>query len=201
MDYYYSLNHQPQGPVPLERLHELFRTGVITGETLVVPVGGSEWRPYSTLQPAPQDLAGSAVPGAVPPAGTPPQRQPSAMSQPHRTQSAAAAPLSAAANAPLASDTPQPGYKNLVLISWGLIGVTALLSIIPILGCFSWVMLIPVVITCVILAVLTLQRGGTTEGVLILIAAVVILPLFTIIAPIVTTALFGAITGLGEENN
>ena len=191
MDYYYSLNNQPQGPVPLEQLHELFRTGVIAAETLVVPVGGSEWRPYSTLQPAPQDLAGSAVPGDVPPAATP-QPPPS---------TAAVTPTSAAYGATTAaSATPLPGYKNLVLISWVLIGVTALLSIIPILGCFSWVMLIPVVITCVILGVMTLQRGGTTQGVLILIASLVVLPLITIIAPIVTTALFGAVTGLGDEN-
>ena len=190
MDYYYSLDNQPQGPVPLAQLHELFRTGVIASDTLVVPVGGSEWRPYSTLQPTPQDLAGSAVPGDVPPAVTP---------QP--LPSAAAPPAGAAYAATVASGTPRPGYKNLVLISWGLIGVTALLSIIPILGCFSWVMLIPVVITCVILGVMTLQRGGTTEGILILIASVVVLPLITIVAPIVTTAIFGAVTGLGDENN
>jgi hypothetical protein len=190
MNYYYSLNNQPQGPVPIEQLHELFRTGVITGETLVVPVGGAEWRSYSTLQTAAQHLPGSDVRGDVPPAF-----------QPQPLPSVTATPTRAADPAIGASGTPQLGYKNLVLISWALIGVTALLSIIPLLGCFSWVMLIPVVITCAILGVMTLQRGGTTEGVLILIAAVVVLPLFTIIAPILTTALFGAITGLGEQNN
>ena len=188
MDYYYSLNNEPQGPVPLEQLHELFRSGVITGETLVVAFGGSEWRPYSDLPAAPQDLAGSAVPGEVP-AGTP---------QP--LPSATATPTSAVNPATAASAAPQPGYKNLALISWALIAMTALLSIIPILGCFSWVMLIPVVITCMILGVMTLQRGGPTQGILILIASLVVLPLITIIAPIVTTALFGAVTGLGDEN-
>ncbi len=189
MDYYYSLSNQPQGPVPLAQLHQLFRTSVITGETLVVAVGASEWRPYATLESAPPDLAGSAVPGDVPPAATPQSLPSAAATQPTAAYSPAAA-----------SAAPQPGYNNLVLISWTLIGVTALLSVIPILGCFSWVMLIPVVITCVILAVMTLQRGGTTEGVLILIASVLVLPLITIIAPIVTTALFGAITGLSDEN-
>ena len=197
MDYYYSLNNQPEGPVPLDRLHELFRTGVITAETLVVPVGGSEWKPYSTLPAAAQDLAGSAVPGDVPPAGassaTPTQPAP----PPLASAAGAATPTYSAAAAPAPA---QPPYNNLVLISWVLLGLTALLSIIPILGCFSWVMLIPVVIACVVMGIMTLQRGGTTQGVVILIAAVVVLPLITIIAPIVTTALFGAVTGLGDEN-
>ena len=197
MDYYYSLNDQPQGPVPLEQLHELHRTGVITLDTLVVPVGGSEWKPYSTLQPGRQDLAGSAVPGDVPPAGAQPTATSTHSAVPPQHAASGAAMPSYSAAVPV---TPAPGYKNLVLISWALLGVTALLSIVPILGCFSWVMLIPVVITCGILGFLTIQRGGTTQGVIILIASIVVLPVITIVAPILTTALFGAVTGLGEEN-
>ena len=200
MDYYYSLNNQPEGPVPLDRLHELFRTGVISAATLVVPVGGSEWKPYSTLEAAPQDLAGSAVPRDVPPADAGASSSETSAQLPPPTPPSAARAGTPSYAAPAGPETAQPPYKNLVLISWVLFGATALLSIIPILGCFSWLMLIPVVITCVILGVITLQRGGTTQGVLILIAAVVVLPLITIIAPIVTTALFGAVTGLGDEN-
>ena len=197
MDYYYSLDNQPHGPVPLTQLHELFRAGVITLDTLVVPVGGSEWKAYKTVEVPPQDLAGSAVPGDIPPAGSTPP--PVASTSGSTPTPPAMLPSSAGATSPPPSAA-QPGYKNLVLISWILLGVTTLLSLIPIVGCFSWVMLIPVLITCVVLGVMTLQRGGTTEGVLILIASVVVLPLFTLIAPILTTALFGAVTGLGDEN-
>lgn len=191
MDYYYSRNNQPQGPVPLEQLHELYRTAVIKADTLVVAVGGTEWKPYAILQPATADLAGSAVPGDVPVGGTPlPTASSStATSRPAVTSSTFSTGAATAA---------QPGYKNLVLISWVLLSLTALLSIIPLVGCITWVMLIPVFITTVILGVLTIQRGGTTAGILILIASVVVLPLFTLIAPIVTTALFGAITGAGD---
>ena len=195
MDYYYSLNNQPIGPVPLEQLHELYRSGVITRETLVVPVGGNEWQPYGSVNPARQDLAGSAVPGDVPPAGMAPPGGPPTPEVP------AAAPRFAAPMHTAASPAPQPGYGNLVLISWVLLGVTALLSVIPVVGCITWVMLIPVFITTVVLGVLTLQRGVTTQGILILIASVVVLPLFTLIAPIVTTALFSAITGAAETTN
>ena len=190
MDYYYSLDNQPAGPVPLERLHELYQTGVITLHTLVVPVGGTEWKPYSSLRPEPHDLAGSAVPGDIPASGSSGLPTTSMPSQTDATAGAGSLQV-----APVA----QPGYGNLVLISWVLLGLTALLSVIPIVGCITWVMLIPVFITTVILGVLTLQRGGTTSGILILITSVVVLPLFTIIAPILTTALFGVITGAADD--
>ena len=200
MDYYYSLNNQPTGPVPLDELHQLHRTGIITLETLVVPVGGTEWKPYSTLNPPTPDLAGSAVPGDVPPAesaaSTTPSPTASASTPPPPPPTGASGGLAPTASA---AATPQPGYKNLVLISWVLLGVTALLSVIPVVGCITWVMLIPVFITTVVLGVMTLQRGGTTQGILILIASVVVLPLFTLVAPILTTALFGAITGAGDK--
>jgi hypothetical protein len=179
MDYYYSVDDQPAGPVPLDRLHELYRAGTITLDTYVVPVGGNEWKRYRTLQPDPQDLAGSDVPGDVAPGATP--------------------SASAVTSAPPGTATSQPGYGNLVLISGVLLGFTALLSVIPIVGCITWVMFIPVFITTVILGVLTLQRGGTTPGILILIASVVVLPLFTLIAPIATTALLGLVTGSSDN--
>lgn len=190
MDYYYSLNNQPAGPVSLEQLHQLYRSGVITLETLVVPVGGTEWKPYRTL-PTGQDTGGSAVPADAPTEDSP-IAGPSLSSTPPPPP-----PVSPAAT--VATDRPQPGYKNLVLISWVLLGVTALLAVIPLVGCLTWVMFIPVFITTVVLGVLTMQRGGTTEGILILIASVVVLPIFTLVAPILTTALLGAVTGAGEN--
>lgn len=200
MDYYYSLNNQPTGPVPEEQLHELFRTGVIKPETLVVPVGGSEWKPYSSISAAPTTPQPTPPESAAPTEPSPVATPPPAASTPPLSH----APSFTSGSSTSASDantTPAISlpYKNFVLISWALIGVTALLSIIPILGCFSWVMLIPVVVTCVILGVLTIQRGGMTPGIAIIAASVVVLPLITIIAPIVTTALFGAVTGIGEE--
>jgi hypothetical protein len=59
-------------------------------------------------------------------------------------------------------------------------------------------MFIPVFLTTVLLAFVILSRGGTRDGVLILIASIVVLPIFTLFAPIVTTALFGAVTGTAD---
>ena len=198
MRYYYSLNNQPLGPIPLEQLHELYRTGTITLETLVVPEGGTEWKPYSTLNPPP--------PPATEPTTTV-EGGPTIASSPTPTPppTGAAPAHSAMPSTPLGGSTftppnvAAPGYKNLVLISWILLGGSALLSIIPIIGCLSWVMFIPIFITTLVLGFITLSRGGTRDGVLILIASIVVLPAFTLIAPIFTTALFGAVTGVGDE--
>jgi hypothetical protein len=195
MNYYYALNNDPFGPIPLEQLHELYRSGTITPETLVVAEGGTEWKPYSTLNAAPRATPAAAV-------ATQPNEQLSGAATP---AAASAAPFSAASIPPSGSPTftpttvPAPGYKNLVLISWILLGGTALLSVIPVLGCLSWVMFVPVFLTTVILGFITLSRGGTRDGVLILIASIVVLPVFTLFAPIVTTALFGAVTGVGDK--
>jgi hypothetical protein len=188
MRYYYSLNNQPQGPVPIEQLHELHRNGTITNDTLVVVEGGAEWKPYSTL-PQPSATAASASAGGVPPVVPP---------QPSATPATAATPQPTPISAPAAGGG---GYKSLVLISWGLIIATALLSIIPVLGCASWILFVPVFIACVVMGIVILNRGGTRDGALILIASILVLPAFTFVAPIVTTALFGTITGTSSTTS
>jgi hypothetical protein len=201
MRYYYSLNNQPLGPIPLEQLHELFRSGTVTAETLVVAEGGSEWKPYSTLTPPPASAPSTSMPA---PLSTPAPAPAASTTTP--PTGAASGPFATSPMPPSGSqftppNVPTPGYKNLVLISWILLGGCALLSVIPVIGCLSWVMFIPIFITTIVLGFLTLSRGGTRDGVLILIASIVILPAFTLIAPILTTALFGKVTGVGDKTN
>ncbi len=203
MRYYYSLNNQPLGPIPLEELHQLYRSGTITAATLIVAEGGTEWKPYSTLDPQPADAPAAVVPPRSAEAEIP--SEVASTSTPLAAPTASAVPPNAAAPvAPRSTQftpptVPAPSYKNLVLISWILLGGTALLSIIPVLGCLSWVMFIPIFIATVVMGFITYSRGGTRDGVLILVASIIVLPAFTFIAPIITTALFGAITGVGDK--
>jgi hypothetical protein len=179
MRYYYSLANQALGPVPLEQLHQLYRVGTIKPDTLVAAEGASEWRTYSVLFPA-----GAATSGAMPAAASPVFCDPAVAATPLPRDNTSA---------------PPQDYRQLVLISWILLGATALVSVVPILGCVSWLLLVPVFLATVAMGVMVLMRGGTQQGVMILIAAVVVLPVFTIVAPILTTALFGAVTGAGEK--
>ena len=204
MRYYYSLNNQPLGPIPVEQLHELYRAGTITLETLIAAEGATEWKAYSTLNPAPLEPASASTP--PPPVSETPATAAAAPSTSSALPASGAAsagstvPPTPAASTPWTPPTvPAPGYKNLVLISWILLGGCALLSVIPVIGCLSWVMFIPIFITTIVLGIITLSRGGTRDGVLILVASIVVLPAFTLVVPILTTALLGKATEAGDR--
>ena len=83
------------------------------------------------------------------------------------------------------------GVKGLVVTSWILLGVTFLISLVPVLGCGSWLLAWPVAIATLIMAIIILTRGEKTQGVAILIAAILIVPV-TMVASIASTALLGA---------
>ncbi len=194
MKYYYSLDHKPVGPVPLDDLHALYRDGVITLTTLIVEEGGTEWKAYSTLNPSSEEAPPIAAPAfPAPAASTVIAASPVPAPEP------ATPPFAASPAQPSAVSAPKPSSKNLVLISYILLGFTALVSVIPVLGCFSWVMLIPVLIATITLGILILKQGGQRDGIIILALSLVVLPVFTVIAPIVTTAIFGKVTGLGDK--
>lgn len=77
------------------------------------------------------------------------------------------------------------------MTSWVLLGVTFLISLVPVLGCGSWLLAWPVAIATLIMAILILTRGEKTQGVAILIASILIVPI-TMVASVASTALLGA---------
>ena len=91
------------------------------------------------------------------------------------------------------SATPQSvqSAKGLVVTSWILLGVTFLISLVPVLGCGSWLLAWPVAVATLIMAILILTRGEKTQGIAILIAAILIVPI-TMVASVASTALLGA---------
>ncbi|NNE94175.1 MAG: hypothetical protein HKN23_21210, partial [Verrucomicrobiales bacterium] len=86
---------------------------------------------------------------------------------------------------------PAQGYASAVAWAWILLFGTCVFSIIPILGCAMWLVAPVTIIISVILAITAINKGGTTQGVLILVASLLIVPVFVFIAPIITTAMFG----------
>jgi len=76
------------------------------------------------------------------------------------------------------------------VVSWALLGVTFLVSLIPFLGCGTWFMVWPVAIACIIMGIITITRGGTAQGIFIILGAILIVPL-CIFGQFVSLALFG----------
>lgn len=83
-------------------------------------------------------------------------------------------------------------YRGLTLTSWIFIVGFIILAAIPVLGFLGWILVWPVMIIVLILAIITLTRGGTAHGIILILCGVCVLPVWAIFAPIISSAIFGA---------
>ena len=88
------------------------------------------------------------------------------------------------------------GFKGLVKSSWILILGACLISIIPFLGFASWLIAGPVFTATFIMAIMVMTRGGTLQGISLLIASMFVAPLFVFFAPFLSSLLGIAGTGV-----
>jgi hypothetical protein len=79
----------------------------------------------------------------------------------------------------------------MAMIGWILLGVTLLISFIPVLGCGTWILVWPVAVAAIILGIIVMTRGGTGQGIALIVAAVALVPV-ALVAPILSTALLGS---------
>ncbi|MDF1813255.1 MAG: hypothetical protein P1V20_13745 [Verrucomicrobiales bacterium] len=91
----------------------------------------------------------------------------------------------------------KPG-GSAVFWSWFLLITTCIIAVIPFVGFLSWIIGLATIAIVTILAIITIGEGGTTRGVLILLAAYIAVPLFIFIAPMASSALF--LHNLDQEN-
>ena len=87
----------------------------------------------------------------------------------------------------------------MAIASWILLGLTALLSIVPVLGFGAWFLAFIVIPVAFILAIVILTRGGKTQGILILVTSVVVLPVFILVASLTSTLILGATVSEREK--
>lgn len=86
-------------------------------------------------------------------------------------------------------------FKGLVKTSWILIVVACLLAVIPFFGFASWFIAGPIFLATFIMSIMAMSRGGTTQGILLLLTSMFIAPLFVICAPFISSLL--GIAGAG----
>ena len=113
-----------------------------------------------------------------------------AMASPPVMPAAAAQPPAPGYAAPAPLQSPPTG---LVIASWLMIGVTCLVSLIPGVGFLTWLIAAPILLVTFVLGIVALNKGATTQGILILLASVIAAPVFLFVAPILTTT--AAVTG------
>ena len=179
MQIYVGKNGQQLGPFSLEDINRKLADGTFSGGDLAWYEGAAGWAPLS------------GVPGVVLPSATStPAPSPTFTPAPVAT-----APISQAAAAPIRPNTPivQPprsNYKTLAVISWVLLGITFVVSIIPFIGCGAWFLVWPVAAAAIIMGIIIVVRGGTVQGILVIVAAVLIVPL-CFLGQFLSLALFG----------
>jgi hypothetical protein len=121
---------------------------------------------------------------------TVPKQMMLAMASPPVMPAAAAQPPAPGYAAPAPMQSPPTG---LVIASWLMIGVTCLVSLIPGVGFLTWLIAAPILLVTFVLGIVALNKGATTQGILILLASVIAAPVFLFVAPILTTT--AAVTG------
>jgi hypothetical protein len=183
MQIYVGKNGQQLGPFSLEEVNRKLADRTFAGTDLAWYEGAAGWAPLSSVAGVVIPPAASAVP-IVPAAG--PASVPTAVPAP----AAAAIPSRSSASIVQPPAAASASYKTMARVGWILLGATLLISCIPILGCGAWILVWPVALTAIILGIIVMSRGGTGQGIGLIVAAIILVPLAAIV-PIFSTAVFG----------
>jgi hypothetical protein len=177
MQIYVGKNGQQLGPFSLEEINRKLADGAFAGTDLAWYEGAAGWAPLSGVAGV---VLPSAAPAATPVTPAPVQPAPAPAAVPVRSSAPIVQPPAGSSAA----------YKTMARIGWILLGATLLISFIPILGCGMWFLVWPVAVTAMILGIVVMTRGGTGQGIALILAAIVLVPV-ALVAPILSTALFG----------
>lgn len=179
MQIYVARNGQQLGQFSVEEVNRKLADRTLLPADLAWHEGAAGWAPLSSIAGVtmPSAPALPAMPMPPPPAPPPPPSAP-----PVR-------PLQSS----VVGIAPQPvqSCKGMVVTSWVLLGVTFVISLVPFLGCGSWLLVWPVAIATLIMAIVILTRGGKTQGIALIIASIFIVPL-ALVAPVVSVAVLGS---------
>lgn len=90
---------------------------------------------------------------------------------------------------------PDQNYKGVALAAWIIIGVTCFIALIPAIGLLTWFIAIPVLLATFVLGIIAITKGGTLQGVLILLVSLIVAPAYLLIAPMASTFIFAMVFG------
>ena len=90
---------------------------------------------------------------------------------------------------PTTPQAPANPAKGVIIASWVMIGVSCVASMIPVLGFAVWLVAGPILLITFILGIVVLAKGGTLQGILILLASLIGAPACILVFPIVSSLL------------
>jgi hypothetical protein len=167
MQIYVGKNGQQLGPFSLEEINRKLAEGTFAGSDLAWYEGAASWAPLSSV-------AGVVVPQAAAAAPTPTPARAPTPSPASVTPAPVPAPMRP--NTSIVQPARRP-HRALAVVSWVLLGITFVVSLIPLIGCGAWAIGIPVAIAAIIMGILILNRGATGQGIMVILGGVLIVPL------------------------
>jgi hypothetical protein len=184
MQIHVARNGQQLGQYSVEEVNGKLADGTFSPTDLAWHEGAAGWAPLTSI-------TGVTLPGT--PASPP-------MPAPPATPSPAPVRLAAATSSSAGVMSPQPTRSNKGMIAscWILLGFTFVISLVPVLGCGSWILVWPVALATLIMAIVILTRGGQVQGTLLIIASVLIVP-WALLAPVITIAALGGAVSKEEH--
>jgi hypothetical protein len=182
MQIYVGKNGQQLGPFPIEEINRKLADGTFSATDLAWYEGAAGWAMLST------------IPGVTLPATAAATTTPASAPAPISTPVAPAA-VPVRSTTPIArTPVPASSYKTLTTVSWVLLGLTALVSLIPFVGCGAWMLGWAVAVAAIIMGIIVITRGGTGQGIMIIVGGVLIVP-FALLGQFASLAVFGSIAG------
>jgi GYF domain 2 len=179
MQIYVGKNGQQLGPFTLDEVNRKVADGTFSGSDLAWYEGAAGWAPLSGV-PGVTIRAASVMPTVTPASAAIPV-------QPAPAPAPAPAPMRP--NASIVQP-PRGGTGILAVVSWALLGLSLLISFIPIVGCFGWVFAIVVAVAVIIMGIVMLTRGRGLHGSLIILGGILIVPI-CLAAQFLSLAAFG----------
>lgn len=154
---YIHENEQQHGPYTEEQVRNFLYEGRFTSADMGWTEGAADWKPLGDMLATTPNQ-----PPPVPSSNPQPQQQPQMTTQPNP-------------NNP----------KGLIIASWLMIGLTCLVSLIPGIGFATWLIAAPVLLVTFILGIIALTKGGTLQGILILLTSLIVAPIFLVTIQVV----------------
>ena len=187
MQIHVARNGRKLGPLLVEEINRKLADGTLSATDQAWYEGAAGWAPLSS------------VPGVTVPSGPASPAMPTPPAAPSPAPSASPARPAQTSSSATTHQQLVKSYKGMAVVSWVLLGLTALLSIVPVLGFGAWLLAFIVIPVAFILAIVILTRGGKAQGIFILITSVVLLPVFIVVAPLASTLILGATVSEREK--
>ena len=88
-----------------------------------------------------------------------------------------------------AAPNPPRESNSASIAAWILLVLACIGACIPGLGFGVWIIIVPILLITLILGIIAISKGSTWNGVWIILASLIVVPAFVVLAPIVSTAL------------